>query len=560
MDTLRGTFDRDTSSGEADDFDLGQEDMDTQLPPASIGQDERRMQVRAYNHWASLLGERNFPSIEELEPENLPDFSPFSVLLDFSVGIEDPAVRYLGKELAEECDAAEDIDILSDVPSRSLLSRITDHYMQILANQAPIGFEAEFVNQRGATILYRGILLPFSSDDESIDFIYGVINWKELADQATTDELMLEIDQSLALDDEEPEDEADISEVLAERPLRAPEPLAAWADSPSAEADSSEDEFEAGFNASASGSDDDLPEPAFGDYNLDDDGFNEVDDEEDEEAGYSFASLTDHIAAPADKPETLDLDSFETVDEPAEGSVDDFEAPLDLGNFDEASFAEDAASVDAVEAEESFDEPLDEDAGLYDTLASARELALNASSSEDRSRKALYAAVGRAYDFSLAAAASPEEYSELIADNGLSVQERAPMTPIVKLVFGADYDKTRLTEYAAVLGHANRAGLGQGDLAGFLAKADGGLKGVVAEERRIRAEEAGKPAKAKDTPNKALAKKLRKLDGKGLDTLDSNGAEFAVVMIRRDENGVVVLGEIADDIALVERVGRKLVK
>ena len=134
------------------------------------------------------------------------------------------------------------------------------------------------------------------------------------------------------------------------------------------------------------------------------------------------------------------------------------------------------------------------------------------------------------------------------------------MTPIVKLVFGADYDKTRLTEYAAVLGHAHRAGLGQGDLAGFLAKADGGLKGVVAEERRIRAEEAGKPAKAKDAPNKALAKKLRKLDGKGLDTLDNDGAEFAVVMIRRDENGVSVLGEIADDIALVERVGRKLVK
>ena len=31
---------------------------------------------------------------------------------------------------------------LSDVPPRSLLSRITDHYLQIMANQAPIGFEA----------------------------------------------------------------------------------------------------------------------------------------------------------------------------------------------------------------------------------------------------------------------------------------------------------------------------------------------------------------------------------------------------------------------------------
>ena len=97
----------------------------------------------------------------------------------------------------------DNIEQLSDVPARSLLSRITDHYMQIIANQAPIGFEAEFVNQRGTTILYRGILLPFSSDDESIDFIYGVINWKEMADTQMADELLLEIDQALDNDDDQ---------------------------------------------------------------------------------------------------------------------------------------------------------------------------------------------------------------------------------------------------------------------------------------------------------------------------------------------------------------------
>ena len=55
------------------------------------------------------------------------------------------------------------------------------------------------VNQRGVTVLYRGILLPYSSNDETIDFIYGVINWKEMADQLTADELLLEIDQALDL-------------------------------------------------------------------------------------------------------------------------------------------------------------------------------------------------------------------------------------------------------------------------------------------------------------------------------------------------------------------------
>ena len=92
------------------------------------------------------LRRSSFPSIEDLEPETLTDFGPFSVLLDFSTGIEDPAIQFLGEQLAEECGTDVRIAQLSDVPSRSLLSRITDHYLQILANQAPIGFEAEFVN------------------------------------------------------------------------------------------------------------------------------------------------------------------------------------------------------------------------------------------------------------------------------------------------------------------------------------------------------------------------------------------------------------------------------
>jgi hypothetical protein len=199
MDTMRGNF---GSLAESNGYDQAEDDTADPTPPLSIGQDERRMQVRAYNHWASLLEDHNFPSIEDLEPENLHDFGPYSVLLDFSSGVDDPGIAFLGEKLATECDIGEsELNTLADVPSRSLLSRITDHYMQIIANQAPIGFEAEFVNQRGVAIAYRGILLPYSSDDDTIDFIYGVINWKELADAQASDELLLEIDQALAAQD-----------------------------------------------------------------------------------------------------------------------------------------------------------------------------------------------------------------------------------------------------------------------------------------------------------------------------------------------------------------------
>jgi hypothetical protein len=472
MDSLRSYFpDADVTS---DRYDPIEDDAVHDGPPRPIGDDERRMQVRAYNHWAGLLHNRRFPAVEDLEPQLLPDFGPYSVLLDFTAGVGNPSIRFLGDKLAEECVAPDTIGSLSDVPSRSLLSRITDHYMQILANQAPIGFEAEFVNQRGATILYRGILLPFSSDDDTIDFIYGVINWKELADLLTTDELLLEMEQVLDPQDEAPllEDavtdwaevpgEPDVLELVT--PLDADEVAVEW------------------------------PEPEFG---------------------------TDDVA-------------------PA------FAALPDVNNEELAPTPVDEIVPDAME--------------LADWLASARELAEVAMGTEDRSRHALYAAIGRAYDFSLAAASAPGDFQELVVDSGLTMQDRAPMTPIVKLVFGADYDKTRLAEYATALGHAHRIGLQRGLLAGYLSSAPGGLKAVVNEERRLKREEGGKPSEVRETPAEALARKLRELDYFPYESIEDEGAEFTVLVARRLQTGeIVFLGEVGDDIALLERAARKLV-
>ncbi len=594
MDTLRGQFGI-VDYDEVPDYAPGEDDAGRELPPSPVGQDERRMQVRAYNHWASLLADRNLPSIEDLDPDSLPDFGPFSVLLDFTNGIEDPAVRYLGAELAVECDAPQGISQLSNVPARSLLSRITDHYMQILANQAPIGFEAEFVNQRGSTILYRGILLPFSSDDDTIDFIYGVINWKQMADQLTSDELLLEIDQALDVASaNEPEMAIEIEPATAYAP-RNPDPVTDWADGPG-----SADVAPVTLPSTRGGHENDrFPLPAFGE----EEDFDEEDDAEDDSSGlYEAIEAVDEEPASGTRfGSLLSLGGSKVGRAPIElGEADPF-SPDVLGggsDFDEDEdydYADQDAALaawqsplqqvepqigaPAVAAHEPGEDPpfdlvdpigepgadafdglvalADDDMGLYDCLAAARELALAARSCEDRSRSALYAAVGRAYDFSLAAAAEPEAFIELVADSGLTVQERAPMTPVVKLVFGADYDKTRITEYAAVLSHAHRMGIERGTLAGLLSETEGGLKGVVQAERDYRRADSSE-AEVRETPREALARKLRAIAPLGFEDIASEGDEFALVMIRRTGGQVVVLGEIAD-LPLVEKAARKLV-
>ena len=135
------------------------------------------------------------------------------------------------------------------------------------------------------------------------------------------------------------------------------------------------------------------------------------------------------------------------------------------------------------------------------------------------------------------------------------------MTPVVKLVFGHDYDKTRLTEYAAVLTHAHRLKLTRGSLGGFLAETEGGVKALVKAERRFRREDQGKPVEdAAAAVREALAQALRALEAISLEELDGAGSEFALVLIRRDEIGCAeILAEIPEDIAFIERAARKLV-
>ena len=424
-------------ASEADDYAVD--------APAAIGTDERRMHVRAYNHWASLLHGRALPSIEDLDPESLTDFGPNSVLLDFSGGAENPAIAYLGAKLAHECGFEVDPLTVADVPARSLLSRLTDHYLQIIANRAPIGFEAEFVNTRGHNTMYRGILMPLSSDDDTIDFVYGVINWKEVVGGEEADALTAELSGALA--------------------AHSPRPtMPVWADGPSADADA---------------------EPAH--------------------APSRPEILSDDFGA----EEVLDLAEFEPV--PAPQGIE-----------------------------------------LADWLAAARASADAFRHADSRGRSALYHALGQAYDFALLASVKTAEYDELLADTGIVGQARAPMTPIVKLVFGSDYDKTRLTEFASALSYGKRHGLPHGGMRVFLEQYPGGLKAIVAADRRERRPE-GRPARP-DTAREAA----RALESQAVLTLPGDD-EFVVLVARRvDGERVAIIGVVPDDKPLMDRALRSI--
>ena len=174
---------------------------------------------------------------------------------------------------------------------------------------------------------------------------------------------------------------------------------------------------------------------------------------------------------------------------------------------------------------------LDEDAGLADRLWAARETAEAVKPADGRSRAALYRRWRMAYDFAVAARRVPDDYAELLEESGVKAQARAPMTPIVKLVFGdrLRQDPPDRVRRGAVL-RQRKASISA--VPGLHREAEGGLKALVAAERKARRPEP-KPDKRGEWARARFAPPLRF----ALGPLPTN-EEFALVITRRNADGV----------------------
>src|SRR5215207_7219014 len=65
----------------------------------TIAAAERRKHASVFNYWLSIRGDREFPPIRDLDPLEISDAGPFSVLLEMIGGGEDADIRHFGQEV-----------------------------------------------------------------------------------------------------------------------------------------------------------------------------------------------------------------------------------------------------------------------------------------------------------------------------------------------------------------------------------------------------------------------------------------------------------------------------
>lgn len=453
----------------------------------TIKADERQKHVAVLDYWLSIRGDKEFPPLHDLDPLEISDAGPSSILLELIGGGQDAEIRHLGEALQGEVTVSRIID----APSPSLLSSIARKLPIVSISREFLAFEDSFTTSAGPTRCWV-TLLPLSSCGSWVDYVYAFVSIDSGgAKPAAAPEPMAvaEIAGEAALDDSEPTEshaepalETKSAEAVAEgKRSKAPDPEAKPLDLSDeveevAAAAAVEEVVEAPTPRSAPGFSKLLDGIAnlTGFYgqgvNVDAAPTMELNDSvpaESDPAAEVEARPTEALEEPVlDEATTEPIEAVVSADDELLLSEPDGPAPEiqpGLSGPQRDELADDQPEELPAEQVEPRTAPVME-GPLQEQLAQVRAKAEEARQAQLRVTQALHESLSAAYDFALDAEGSPEEYLRLVEAQGVRIQLRAPMAPVARMAFDDVCDAATIRQFEAVLAWALKVELPRGAL------------------------------------------------------------------------------------------------
>ena len=449
---------------------------------------ERRKHATVFNYWLSIRGDRHFPPIRDLDPLEISDAGPTSVLLELIGGGEDADIRHLGQAIK----AGIKVERISEAPKPSLLACIAKQLPLISNSRQALAFEDEFSGDDASTRCWV-TLLPFSSTGTYVDYVYGLVTLaegskaepepapvEEASEPAAEPEAAVEeiVEKSVEVEEpaEEPVETAIAEDVVEDAPALeepaevVPEPL----EEEIAQAEAVE-ELEAAPNAVEA-----APEV---EADLAEEDFAEIETPAAAERRPGFSKLLDTIASVGGFYGNVVQMDPKLPSQPAEdieeaGETEAAETAETVDQVDQVEPTEQVEQVESAEQVEQVEGNRGLEGFMQTRLSEVRSKADEARAAKLRANAALYEGLSAAYDFALDAEENAEEYLKLVEAQGLKIQLRSPMKPVVKLAFDGLCDEATISQLEAVLAWALKNDLPRGSLAERI-EAEGGLGPIL---------------------------------------------------------------------------------
>lgn len=451
---------------------------------------EKSRHAMVLEYWLSIRGSRELPPLRDLDPLEISGAAPGSLLLELLGGGEDADIRHVGDELRGSAD----FDKIGQAPRPSIFASISRKLSIVAISRNFLCFEDEFVVDGESTRCWV-TMLPFSSAGAWVDYVYAYVSvaaGEDGAEAAEAIQPVPEVEVREAIDavaDVEPVEAASEAEHADE--VESIEAVEELEPAEVLEPEPEEDEL--------SDVDDvlELDSPV-----------EEAGEDEAADIGAIDAPEATHEAAEGETLEPADPEPTETPAPKTPGFTFDASStgfygtnvvkvkptlpPVPAANAEpvpEATQVEEeeipapSATQESPPVEREDLKPAAEDkprkvisaqeGSLQSKLTDVRAKADEARMAKLRANVALYEGLSAAYDFALDAEDSPEEYLKLVEAQGLKIQLRAPMRPVVKLAFNGMCDDSTITQLEAVLAWAIEQDLPRGSLAEKIEEAGG---------------------------------------------------------------------------------------
>jgi hypothetical protein len=495
---------------------------------------DRRTHATVFNYWQSIRRDRELPPIRDLDALEISDAAPFGVLFELVEGGEDAQILHIGEALRDGVQASK----LSEAANPSVLSCIGCKLGIVTISRDALAFEDHFLATNGTTRC-SVTLLPFSASGDTVDFVYALVTLEtgvtfvEETPEAAGEDVHPAVEAEAIADEPIAEEEAVAAEPVAEEPVAESEPEAPVEPEPAtAQTDTFEEpapvleEPAAEAVAETQNVPDDMELPQFltepqpvaaPDAKP---GFSKIFDalagakgffgtvapsEPDSEHVPEEPSAEDTLAEVplAEEPVAEEpVAEEETFEEPAAGEHEAIAVEPESVTEDVAPVAEELAQDLARVANEATSEepsPTAEEpvfskepvetpscameGTLQSKLTEVRSKADEAKAARLRSEALLLEGLSAAYDFALDAEENADEYLKLVEAQGLKIQLRSPMKPVVKLAFDGYVDEDTIKQLESVLAWALKADLPKGTLAERI-EAEGGMEAVLNGHKR----------------------------------------------------------------------------
>src|SRR5438045_9472961 len=93
----------------------------------TIDPSERRKHASVLDYWLSIRGDKEFPPLHDLDPLEISDAAPCSILLELIGGGQDAEIRHLGEQLEHDVTVTRIIDASTPSLLSSLARKLPIH-------------------------------------------------------------------------------------------------------------------------------------------------------------------------------------------------------------------------------------------------------------------------------------------------------------------------------------------------------------------------------------------------------------------------------------------------